>query len=213
MPGGGAPRSRGGSRSLPSRPPRPPLISTRISPSSISPQTFLSDVDGQTDGSHFRNSNVDELNALVRQLWHESESLQAELATAQTSAERQRIAADLQRVVKEQAFKVLHELNQRRLLAATTAPRRSHIPHVFPVESAGAARQGAQAEMIRASRERTIHPAVFESTRARGKQMPRLHTPSRSAPSRRRTPPLFLQPFEVPCVPMVKLLFAPLIIT
>jgi hypothetical protein len=208
MPGGGTPRPRGGSRSLPSRPSRLPLISTRISP-----QTSLSDVDSQTDGSHFRNRNVEQLNALVRQLWDKSERLQTELATAQTPAERQRIAADLQ-LVKEQAFKVLHELNQRRLLTVTTAPRRSHIPHVFPVGSAGAAQQGAQAE-IRASRERTIQPAVLESTHARRREMVQLldeNMASQSAPSRRRIS-LFLEPLQVPRVAMVKLLFAQLIIT
>jgi hypothetical protein len=210
-------RSRGGLLSVTSRPRRPPLVSTRISPSSISPQTFLSDLDGQpTRGflpRHFRNRNVDQLNALVRQLWDKSESLQAELTTAQNPAEIQRITAELQ-TVKEQAFKILHELNQRRLLASTTSPRRSHIPHTFSEGSAGAVRQHAQAEMIRASRERTIHPAVVESTIARRREMVRLlseNMPSRSAPSRHRFVALFREPFQVPRVAMVIALGAELI--
>jgi hypothetical protein len=211
MPGGGTPRSQGGSRSIPSRSSRLPLVSTRNSPSSILSQAsaFLSDVDGQPSRGflprHFRNRNIDELNALVRQLWDKSESLQAELETAETPAERQRITAELQ-IVNEQAIKVLHELNQRRLLATTRSPRRSRIPHVFPEGSAGAVRQRAQAEMIRAGRERTLHPAVIESTRARRREMVRLlneNTPSRSIRSRRRTAALFLGPFEVPRATMV----------
>ena len=212
MSGPGIPRSRGargGSRASTSS--RPSLASTRNSRSSISSlSAFFSDVDGDytrefRSRQHFHNHNVAELNALIRQLWDESESRQAELATAQTPAERDRIAAKLQ-TVKDDAFKVVHELNQRRLLAATSFPRRPHVAHNFPEESAAAVRQTAQAELIRASRERTIHPAVMESTRARRLEMFRLF--SENMPPRLPAPEfasagLLFSEFAVPHAVMV----------